>query len=122
MKPTPGPWELDDDEQHIDGIGRVHMHRVVAPNGAVVVEFSNTGCSEIIYDDDGEGTGRHYDLQAMANAHLIAAAPDILEALEKIIAAADSQAAQGGEMFYSEAVGGPIDAARTAIAKARGAT
>lgn len=85
MKPTPGPWALDDDEQRIDGIGRVHMHRVVAPNGAVVVEFSNTGCSEIVYDDDGEGTGRHYDDQAMANATLIAAAPDLYQALAGLL-------------------------------------
>lgn len=87
MKPTPGPWELEDDSQQIDGIGRVKMCRVVAPNGDVVVEFSNTGCSEIGYEDDPDYGGEHYDHQAIANAELIARAPDLLAENEKLKAA-----------------------------------
>lgn len=79
MNPTQGPWEIDCDEQRIDGIGTVYMHRVLAPNGDVVAEFSNAGCNYIVYEDDGEGSGAHYDLQAMANARLIALAPDMYE-------------------------------------------
>lgn len=79
MNPTAGPWEVTDDTQRIDGIGAVRMYRVVAPNGDVVAEFSNAGCNEIIYEDDGEGSGAHYDIQAMANAKLIALAPDLYE-------------------------------------------
>lgn len=109
MKPTPGPWETDDDSQRIDGIGTVHMFRVVAPDGAVVAEFSNAGCNEITYDDDGEGCGRHYDFQAMANANLIAAAPDLYAVLNSI---------------FDASVPFNLDDARTAakaaLAKARG--
>lgn len=83
---TEGPWDLEDDNQIVDGIGAVHMFRVVAPNGSVVAEFSNAGCNEISYDD-GDGGGRHYDFQAMANASLIAAAPDMASALSACDAA-----------------------------------
>lgn len=106
---TPGPWEIDDDEQRIDGIGRVHMHRVVAPDGSVVVEFSNSGCNEIVYEDDGEGGGRHYDYQAMANAKVIAASPEMYAALEHLVWQIES----GKEVFV-------LSHAKAALAKARG--
>ena len=38
MKPTTGPWEIDDDSQHIDGIGTVRMYRVLAASGEVVAK------------------------------------------------------------------------------------
>ena len=109
MNPTPGPWEIDDDSQRIDGIGTVCMFRVVAPNGAVVAEFSNAGCSEIVYEDDGEGAGRHYDLQAMANANLIAAAPDLYAVLATLL---DPKIPFDAEAHRL--------AAKAALAKARG--
>jgi hypothetical protein len=87
MKPTPGPWALDDDSQRIDGIGTVHAYRVLAQNGDVVAEFSSAGCNEIVCEDDGEGDGRHYDRQAMANATLIAAAPEMADEIERLRAA-----------------------------------
>lgn len=109
MNPTPGPWELEDDSQHIDSMGNVHMYRVVAPNGAVVAEFSNAGCNEIIYEDDGEGTGCHYDLQAMANANLIAAAPDLYAVVDRLL---DPKIPFDAEAHSL--------AAKAALAKARG--
>lgn len=113
MQPTPGPWKLDHDSQRIDGIGVVRMYRVVAPNGAVVAEFSNAGCNEIVYEDDGEGTGVHYDEQAMANAALIAAAPDMKIALEAVVDAfGDIIGFANGERI--------MDEAKAALAKARG--
>ncbi len=111
-QPTPGSWELDGDEQHIDGIGRVHMLRVVAPNGEVVAEFSNAGCNEIIYDDDGGGTGRHYDVQAMANAMLIAAAPDLKAALCAMVHAWEPEVGGSDYDVWLDA--------KAALAKARG--
>jgi len=86
MQPTAGPWEIDDDEQRIDGIGTVKMYRVVAPDGRTVAEFSNATCNEIVYEDDGEGGGSHWDQQAMANAYVIAAAPDMRKALKDAVA------------------------------------
>ena len=112
MKPTPGPWETDDDSQRIDGIGEVHAYRVLAPNGAVVAEFSNAGCNEIVYEDDGEGAGGHYDRQAMANATLIAAAPEMADAIAGLI-----------ETYEPHPGGSAWDAyqkAKAALAKARG--
>lgn len=109
MKPTPGPWEIDDDSQRIDGIGDVRMYRVVAQNGAVVAEFSNAGCNEIVYEDDGEGTGCHYDLQAIANANLIAAAPDLYAVVNALV---DFKVPFDAEAHSI--------AAKAALAKARG--
>lgn len=109
MKPTPGPWEVEDDSQRIDGIGTVRMYRVVAPNAAVVVEFSNTDCSEIVYEDDSDGLGRHYDYQAMANAQLIAAAPDLYRVLYEMLDVASPFDAERTSL-----------AAKAALAKARG--
>lgn len=117
MKPTPGPWELDDDRQHIDGFGVVVMHRVVAPDGRVVVEFSNAGCNEIVYEDDGEGAGRHYDQQAMANATLIAAAPDLEIALDDLLFAMEQAQHLRPTTPHRTAC---IEQAKAALAKARG--
>jgi hypothetical protein len=112
MKPTPGPWEIDDDSQRIDGIGDVRMYRVVAQNGAVVAEFSNAGCNEIVYEDDGEGAGRHCDRQAMANATLIAAAPEMADAIAGLIETYEPY--QGGDAWDA------YQKAKAALAKARG--
>ena len=109
MKPTPGPWEIDDDSQRIDGIGDVRMYRVVAQNGAVVAEFSNAGCNEILYEDDGEATVCHYDLQAIANANLIAAAPDLYAVVNALV---DFKVPFDAEAHSI--------AAKAALAKARG--
>lgn len=57
---------------------------------------------------------------AAANGRLIAAAPDLLAALQHIVTTADSEAAAGGEMWYAEAVYPAVEAARAAIAKATG--
>lgn len=87
MKPTQGPWEVESDSHQVDGIGRVRLYRVVAPNGDVVAEFSNAGCSEIVYEDDPDYGGEHYDQQAMANAELIARAPELADENAKLRAA-----------------------------------
>lgn len=50
-----------------------------------------------------------------ANGRLIAAAPELLEALEMIVAEADSYTARTGKPVYNW-----LDQARSAIAKARG--
>lgn len=112
MKPTPGPWETEVDSQRIDGIGAVRMHRVVAPNGAVVVEFSNTSCSDIVYEDDGDGLGCHYDIEAIANAQLIAAAPELYAALAEVIDIWEPYPGGSAEVAWKTA--------KAALAKARG--
>ena len=119
MKPTPGPWELESDSQQIDGIGRVRMYRVVAPNGDTVAEFSNAGCNEIVYEDDPDYGGEHFDYQAMANAELISVAPDLVAALESIQQAADPATPYS---WCQTKLGECREIAKAALAKVRGET
>jgi hypothetical protein len=53
----------------------------------------------------------HYELRTLAS--------ELFAALDAIVTAGDSDDACGGEMFYAEAVGPPIEAARPVLAKAR---
>lgn len=87
---TPGPWvvELADDAYCIANVGNL----VIMP------------CGGKVKHDNAE-----------ADARLIAAAPDLLEALEMIVAEADSYTARTGKPVYNW-----LDQARAAIAKARG--
>jgi hypothetical protein len=82
-KHTPGPWSLDSDA------GQVH---IVAAGAAIarVMAMRSDGCGE-------------------ANARLIAAAPDLLEALQAVI---DHGSMTGADWAS--------DKARAAIAKATG--
>lgn len=81
MTYTSGPWEWLYAETHHDGIGRVVTAQVVdVATSQCVVEFSNTSHSEITYEDDGDGAGSFFDVQARANARLISAAPCMYEA------------------------------------------
>jgi len=57
--------------------------------------------------------------QREADARLIAAAPDLYAALQAIVDASDSKAAQGGEMWWAEAVYPAVDAARAALKRAQ---
>lgn len=87
---TPGPWVVEraDDAYCIANVGNL----VIIPGGGKVKH------------DNAE-----------ADARLISAAPDLLEALEMIVAEADSYTARTGKPVYNW-----LDQARAAIAKARG--
>ena len=86
MSHTPGPWTLAD-----------NRHAVVIESNAN--DFRGLSC-EVDKDDYDHAT-------AMANAHLIAAAPDLLAALIGVVRVADRATVE-------------FDAARAAIAKATG--
>lgn len=88
-KHTPGPWVVEsaDDAYCIANVGNL----VIMPGGGKV-KHDNTE----------------------ADARLIAAAPDLLEALEMIVAEADSYTARTGKPVYNW-----LDQARAAIAKSR---
>ncbi|EWC39591.1 hypothetical protein [Stutzerimonas stutzeri] len=91
---TPGPWLRDE------------YGNVVAGSGdRVAFRSVTTVCS---------GTDERIS-EAEANTTLIASAPDLLEALEMIVAEADSYTAMTGKPVYNW-----LDQARAAIAKARG--
>lgn len=90
FKGTPGPWEVEDNGYFYD---------INAVRGTV-----GNVCSSISWFDNGE----HRGPVAMANAQLIAAAPELLEALQIIM----------NSDFYMPKES--ADAARVAIAKALG--
>lgn len=93
-KHTPGPWTVD-----TNGGGR----------------FSNSIAAKVVASGlIADVSDWWYDVgQAEANAHLIAAAPDLLEALVELLPLADDE--------VSHTYDNVLDIARAAIAKARGA-
>lgn len=67
FKGTPGPWEVEDNG---------HFYDINAVRGTV-----GNVCSSRSWFDNGE----HRGPVAMANAQLIAAAPELLDALEMLV-------------------------------------
>lgn len=96
-KHTPGPWFVG----KIPGKSGKTIHCGALPNGGLNVIAR---------------TARHLvQRNAKANARLIAAAPDLLEALEELLGIAFHPNVSGNVYVSSE------DRARAAIAKAKGA-
>lgn len=98
---TPGPWKLDNEPAF-------HRNRVWTQDMRPIVNLCSMGTAPADIDPE-----------AQANACLIAAAPELLEALEGF----DNWFSSfNPECQYDRMVGRKvIIAARTAIAKARGA-
>lgn len=106
-KHTPGPWST-----HL-----VDDTVVIIPRRPLPQKFSTLGHSEVADEED------------FANAHLIAAAPELYQALDDLLT--DIIIAQGNMRDAAkrdnrwegcaEEIQPRIDAARAAIAKARGA-
>jgi len=96
-KHTPGPWRFNGDEvvQYING----------SLGDPTVCSLVGVGGDSYAEDED----------EFMANAHLIAAAPDMLYALEDLLA---TVAAHDGPKSIDEL--GVIGRAMTAIKKAKG--
>ena len=102
---TAGPW---------------HLPHFAKPNvncqcEYILAEHGGMGAIAAVYcSGDGDEWMKNGDnpkfIEAVANAHLIAAAPDLYEALEANVDAMDNLGISGGAM----------DAARAALAKARG--
>lgn len=94
MAHTPGPWECDGSEIYCENLGISSVHRPKT-------------------DDEG---GVMSNAEANANARLIAAAPELLHELKRLL------------QLWEEAIGYEDDymdmgdAARAAIAKAEGRT
>ena len=94
-KHTPGPWVWEHWQMGL-----------TAQNGTSVLAY---------YDYEGMSLHGKTEDEHEANAHLIAAAPDLLEALEAIVATWDGPK-------YNHFMADNIDLARAAIAKAKGQT
>ena len=99
-KHTPGPWSYDRAPQDYDGAGSPAYSTITAENGEIVIAEVN-------------------DLipSGLANAHLLVAAPDLLDAL--LESTAELEALMKDKAFYQ---GGQniLDRARVTIAKANG--
>lgn len=108
-KHTPGPWHWDSDPVKGDPTGRIR-YRVVALGKTIAQTYYSSY--------EGGLTN------AEADTRLIAAAPDLLEALESISAWVESQAdgqSKGGHATFDlMMLRDQRDAARAAIAKATG--
>ena len=128
FKGTPGPWQLSSESPTII---KQDMSLIGLPDGGVLI---GSACGH-------ESSGFYPTLdESEANARLIAAAPELLEALEDLIGPEDDPKAgwrgwtPSTEMFRCEFCGQedldccriqhddrcPIKAARAAIAKATG--
>ncbi|MGA4640578.1 hypothetical protein ACQKC8_12485 [Stutzerimonas stutzeri] len=108
---TPGPWEVVGGHVYTK-LGAVNRagSRAHETDGWNIASINPWACTNA----DGEDEDMPVT-EVMANAQLIAAAPDLLEALEMIVAEADSYTARTGKPIYNW-----LDQARAAIAKARG--
>lgn len=101
---TPGPWELFE-------VGGKHKHLCPSKNGTSILTVS----LEYITDDgEPDYFGSVY---YPADAYLIAAAPDMYEALEMAIL---EYGKPGGPWSVPSKPGTWIDKAKAAIVKARG--
>lgn len=97
-KHTSGPWEADaefPDRLFVPDYGRIWINGYDSEGGPIHIGYV-----------DGPRT-----VERMANAHLIAAAPELLEALEECIVAVDNGEFPSFKLY---------SAARAAIAKSKG--
>lgn len=106
MKPTPGPWTVHSEMRDC-------------------VTFEGRHGTENLFLQNLDG---YFACQNEVDATLIAEAGsvfhesglsprELLTLLQEIVAASESDAASGGEIFFAEAVSSPIEAARAALAK-----
>lgn len=109
---TPGPWNC---ERFEDGQNKYcQLANVVAPNFGTICELRY---SDSTYLGDTKADERK--ATQLANASLIAAAPDMLTALEALVEQAeDAQSHIGGRGLASLWI--EMEKARAAIAKAKG--
>ena len=109
IKHTPGPWSIFTDEKHKHNAG-------IEADGFSIICIGYP--DETPAMDDSGVCGRTTD-ETTANAHLISAAPDLLEALEKC--AAVIGAPQEGHWATDDEVNDAYNSAVAAINKAKGA-
>lgn len=107
---TPGPWRVEDGTTLIWGDCIPHDHSSRGMGYPIAACRTNPS--------GNWSTGPYAD-EAEANARLIAAAPDLLAAVQKLMALNNEHAPFGGE-FYQDRLDCAWDAARAALAKAEG--
>lgn len=111
---TPGPWVVDLNSPLTLGGDTVSVD-ALTPDGKHVDREICT----LMMDTDAYPNGKGWKTDA-ANARLIAAAPDLLAALEPFAELLFEREWPKGEVFRLEITAGDIYAAQDAIAKATG--
>ncbi len=105
---TPGPWEVAGELSHL----RVNRYNSENPNAC-------DGIRQIALVTQGDYEIPHYG-EAEANARLIAAAPELLAALDELLASYVSLVNSGDAGSWNPETDAEVKAARAAIAKAKG--
>ena len=103
---TPGPWKV---HPYVAQLGPYNKCRDVGPSGLAVCNVIGE------FEHKGEGIGETQE----ANARLIAAAPELLEALHRVLDMAEIDADDGA--LALETLRSIRIRARAAIARAEGA-
>ncbi len=101
-KHTPGPWEVEELKRHFD------QEYLSLHNNFILIGNENNSIAYI----------PAIHPEAEANAHLIAAAPEMYEALKRLLAAHDADVKHGSLIALGNSAA--ADQARAAIAKAQG--
>lgn len=112
MSYTPGPWAVTKatDMQSMYSVNREAWGHKWGSSVAVASQRDTGACNPITHEE------------AMANARLISAAPDLLEALQKFVAWSKAENSHTGTTFLErvEMLRDLDSAASSAIAKATG--
>ena len=106
---TPGPWGVRTTPR---GYGNLHWREIADESGVIAEVYSNSADG-----DSGEPT----EAEAEANAHLIAAAPELLEALELLRSFGCPHCNGDCGSANPPVTSCPMTIASAAIARARGA-
>jgi len=117
-KHTPGPWSA----KYTSGAG-LSVHADVSKalgdrysKDCPIYHLGNDACGlQISYELWTQFPREEWDAMQQANAHLMAAAPELLSALEQIL-----EAFVDDPLTHQYTSGTAADAARAAIAKAKG--
>ncbi len=123
QKHTPGPWTLDAFEDYVDGTDMEvldgHNFPIAEVEASPILNRWNKRFPEMGHWADGADDGRTHihrsQQELLANARLIAAAPDMLAALKQVRARLQEY------RLYGDAAAA-FDLAEKAIAKAEGST
>lgn len=104
---TPGPWHYGDEDESVVGVHYVDVH-------AGEYCTASYRCTASVEGPFVDGEFGPLDEETRANARLIAAAPELYEALEALV-----KEANGFELWQRPY--GTLEPAMAALAKARGA-
>lgn len=115
-KHTAGPWQV---KQGTNGFCKTWQVAFESPDNAQTIADCGAIVNEVYAGDTEHYVGAKVNTNHEANARLIAAAPELLEACQAV-ADCDANEEDWGKLEWLEDVQHAIDQARAALAKARG--